>query len=189
MRRCTRCVCVPLHLLMTPAHGSARVPARRRCGDRARRRAAAGRGTFAWLATAFSLAAFVAAALSAHLIGLLTAGGLATRDAVLIGAMIGPMQVAGRLMEMAVGPRIDARIVGMLAFGLLAAAVALLPAIGAAWILALAVRAAVRMEQRRDDHRPRHRAGASCSDRTATGACSAGSPGRRSPARPSRRSR
>ena len=129
-------LCLPLHLAMTPARQSARVPAH---GDAAAARDVAPprRGTFAWLATAFSLAAFVAAALSAHLIGLLTAGGLATRDAVLVGAMIGPMQVAGRLMEMAVGPRIDARIVGVLAFGLLAAAVALLPAIGAAWILAL----------------------------------------------------
>ena len=128
-------LCLPLHLAMTPARRS--VVRAHDQGTTATDVRPPRRGTFAWLAIAFSLAAFVAAALSAHLIGLLTAGGLAARDAVLIGAMIGPMQVAGRLMEMAMGTRIDARVVGMLAFGLLAAAVALLPAIGSAWILAL----------------------------------------------------
>jgi hypothetical protein len=128
-------LCLPLHLAATPARATR--------GSRAHEDGAPNvtivppPGTFAWLATAFSLAAFVAAALSAHLIGLLTAGGLGARDAVLVGAMIGPMQVAGRLMEMGMGPRVRPRVVGLMAFGLLAAAVALLPAIGALWILAL----------------------------------------------------
>ena len=129
-------LCLPLHLLFTPARvtRAARTAEDAAAGPAAR---VPPPGTFAWLATAFSLAAFVAAALSAHLIGLLTAGGLAARDAVLVGAMIGPMQVAGRLMEMGMGPRVNARIVGFLAFALLAIAVALLPAIGSLWILAL----------------------------------------------------
>jgi len=129
-------LCLPLHVFFTP------MPASRGAGDAGNSPAGAAitpprRGTFAWLATAFSLAAFLATALAAHLIGLLTAGGLAARDAVLVGSLIGPMQVAGRLMEMAVGGRMHARGVGFLAFGLMALALLLLPLIGAAWILAL----------------------------------------------------
>ena len=86
---------------------------------------------------AASLAAFLATALAAHLIGLLTAGGLAARDAVLVGSLIGPMQVTGRLMEMTVSTRVNARAMGFLAFGLMAIALLLLPFIGALWILAL----------------------------------------------------
>jgi hypothetical protein len=128
-------VCLPLHVFLTPppvdetAHAvevrasvaPAHVPA-----------------AFAWLAASLSIAAFLAAALSAHLIGLLTARGLGPRDAVLVGSLIGPMQVAGRLMEMSFGARVSPRAVGFLAFGLMALALALLPFVGSAWILALA---------------------------------------------------
>jgi hypothetical protein len=128
-------LCLPLHLAFTPrpaatAASASEVPASVAPAHEA--------AAFAWLAAAFSITAFLAAALSAHLIGLLTARGLGARDAVLVGSLIGPMQVAGRLMEMALGPRIDARAVGFLAFGLLAVALALLPFVGSAWILALA---------------------------------------------------
>jgi hypothetical protein len=48
------------------------------------------------------------------------------------------MQVAGRLMEMALGRHVDARSFGYLAFGLMAGGLMLLPWVGPAWILALA---------------------------------------------------
>jgi len=129
-------LCLPLHLLLTP---------RPRREDAAAddpaltaERPPPPPGTFAWLATAFSLEAFLSTALAAHLIGLLTAGGLASRDAVLVGSLIGPMQVTGRLMEMAIGPRMQARAVGYLAFALMALALVLLLFVGPLWILALA---------------------------------------------------
>jgi hypothetical protein len=129
-------VCLPLHLVFTPLPGEhardAAAPAEPGAGP------SPPPGTFAWLATAFSLAAFLSSAVAAHLIGLLTAGGLAARDAVLVGSLIGPMQVAGRLMEMTMGRHVDARAVGYLAFGLMAAALILLPLVGPAWILAMA---------------------------------------------------
>jgi len=128
-------VCLPLHLAFTTSAARApAVPTRAHAGVPP----APARTTFAWLASALSLASFVAGALSAHLIGLLTTRGLGARDAVLIGSLIGPMQVAGRLMEMAYGSRVPARSMGYLAFGLLALALVLLPFVGAAWILALA---------------------------------------------------
>jgi hypothetical protein len=128
-------LCLPLHLAFAPRarsaeHGgeaAARIPPQADLHPHA----------FVWLAIALSLSAFLATALAAHLIGMLTAGGLAARDAVLVGSLIGPMQVAGRLMEMAIGSRLHARAVGYLAFGLMAVALLLLPWIGPVWILAM----------------------------------------------------
>jgi MFS family permease len=128
-------LCLPLHLAFAPrarsaGHGgeaAARIPPQADLHPHA----------FVWLAIALSLSAFLATALAAHLIGMLTAGGLAARDAVLVGSLIGPMQVAGRLMEMAIGSRLHARAVGYLAFGLMAVALLLLPWIGPVWILAM----------------------------------------------------
>jgi hypothetical protein len=69
---------------------------------------------------------------------LLAAGGLAARDAVLVGALIGPMQVAGRVMEFAFSSRWPPLMVGTLAFTLLASALILLCLVRGVWILALA---------------------------------------------------
>jgi hypothetical protein len=100
--------------------------------------AAARPGTFAWLGAAFALAAFLASAVSAHLVVLLAAGGLAARDAVLVGALIGPMQVAGRVMEFAFSSRWPPLRVGTFAFALLGTALVVLAATRGVWIIALA---------------------------------------------------
>ena len=129
-------LCLPLHLLLTPrARGEPDVAVD---AVALAEPPTPARGTFEWLAAAFALAAFLGSALAAHLIGLLTAGGLAARDAVLVGSLIGPMQVTGRLMEMAVGPRVPARTMGYLAFTLMALGLLLLPLVGGLWIVALA---------------------------------------------------
>jgi hypothetical protein len=93
---------------------------------------------YAWLAAALSLAAFLASAIAAHLIGLLTATGLAARDAVLVGSLIGPMQVAGRIMEFSFGRHVRALAVGTLAFALMTLALAVLTQVHGVWIVALA---------------------------------------------------
>ena len=116
-------VCLPLHLMLVPrarvvhpmvetAHVTTAAPA----GDGA---------VFTWLATALALAAFLASAMAAHIIDLLTATGLTARDAVLVGSLIGPMQVAGRIMEFSFGRHLRALAVGTLAFALMTAALAL----------------------------------------------------------------
>jgi predicted MFS family arabinose efflux permease len=129
------CVGVPLHLAFvpSPAHRSP-VHALAQPADAARARPE----TFVLLAAAFSIAAFLASAVSAHLVVLLAAGGLAARDAVLVGALIGPMQVAGRVMEFAFSSRWPPLMVGTLAFTLLASALILLCLVRGVWILALA---------------------------------------------------
>jgi len=127
---------LPLHLLLVPRMHAARRIADVPHGDATVR---AGDGAaFAWLATALSLAAFMGTAIAAHVIDLLTATGLSARDAVLVGSLIGPMQVAGRVMEFAFGRHLRALAVGTLAFALMAAALALFTQVHGVWIVALA---------------------------------------------------
>jgi hypothetical protein len=76
---------------------------------------------FVWLATALSIAAFLAAALAAHLIVLLQAAGLTAREAVLVSSLIGPMQMPGRIAEFGFTRRLSPLRVGALAFVLMAA--------------------------------------------------------------------
>jgi len=119
-------VCLPVHLAAIPrgtprAGDRAEVPGLpSEMGD------AGARATFAWLASALAAAAFIAAALSAHAIGLLTAAGLTAGQAVLAGSLIGPMQVAGRIVEFTAGRRLRAQTVGTVAFALMATALLLL---------------------------------------------------------------
>lgn len=135
-------VCLPVHLVAVPAgrapapHVDDPVPASAATTPAATTRADG--AVYAWLATALALAAFLSSAIAAHLIGLLTATGLAARDAVLIGSMIGPMQVAGRIMEFAFGRHVRALAVGTLAFALMAAALAVFTQVHGVWIVALA---------------------------------------------------
>jgi hypothetical protein len=128
-------VCLPLHLAFVPAATRAAVsaPVAHAADPRT-----GGPRTFAWLATAFALAAFLASAISAHLVVLLAAGGLAARDAVIVGALIGPMQVAGRAMEFAFSHRWPPLAVGTFAFALLATALVVLGLVHGVWLFALA---------------------------------------------------
>jgi predicted MFS family arabinose efflux permease len=128
-------VCIPLHLMFVPP-GTWAATSSTAASPGAK--PAPRRGAFAWLAAAFSLAAFLASAISAHLVVLLAAGGLLARDAVIVGALIGPMQVAGRAMEFAFSHRLPPLAVGTLAFALLAAALVVLCLVQGIWLAALA---------------------------------------------------
>jgi len=134
-------LCLPVHILAVPASEppapspEADASATAMPGDfDANARGA----VFAWLATALALASFLSTSIAAHLIGLLTATGLSAREAVLIGSLIGPMQVAGRVMEFAFGRHLRAQAVGTLAFALMAASLAIFTQVRGVWIVALA---------------------------------------------------
>lgn len=103
-------ICAPLHLLFLPGRvrrpvvasttipDSADVaPAPAYLDGEARRRA------FLLLALAFSLQGFVVSAMAVHMLTLLRGFGLGAAVAVGIGAVLGPSQVAGRLVEMLFG--------------------------------------------------------------------------------------
>lgn len=74
------------------------------------------------LAFAFATNMFIFSALSVHLIPLLQQLGHSMTAAVLVSALIGPMQVAGRVGEMAFARRMQPQAFGKLAFAVLPAA-------------------------------------------------------------------
>jgi len=105
-------LCVPLHLLVLPGRarsapaGAARASAGGGAGappEPAYLEGPARRRAFLLLAASFSLQGFVVSALSVHMLTLLQDLGLGAAVAVGIGAMVGPSQVAGRLVEMLFG--------------------------------------------------------------------------------------
>ncbi len=137
MRACIVLVCLPLHWWSVPAERATAGVAHAPEATDAPQRPHAG-AVFAWLAAALSLAAFIGSAIAAHLITLLTASGLSARDAVLVGSLIGPMQVAGRIMEFAFNRHVRALSVGTFAFVLMACALAMFTQVHGIWIVALA---------------------------------------------------
>jgi hypothetical protein len=122
-------LCLPLHLSL-PRHEAAQTRERERSATAP---APAVGPMFLWLAIALSIASFAASALSAHLVGMLAATGLGVREAVLIGALIGPMQVAGRVMEFGLVRHVRPVAMGTIAFVVLAAALLLLTQLRGAW--------------------------------------------------------
>ena len=126
--RATFAIYAGLHRARVPAAASAWSVPRRHAGApgrakrRMRRRVRDGDGAvFAWLAAALSLAAFIGSAIAAHLITCSPRPDFRARDAVLVGSLIGPMQVAGRIMEFAFNRHVRALAVGTFAFALMAA--------------------------------------------------------------------
>ncbi|GAB3441928.1 MFS transporter [Massilia solisilvae] len=118
-------VCFPLHLLLGRGGVSSR--AARTASAKGHTLAQAVRQPVFWmLAFAFSANTFVFSAMAAHLIPLLRQLGVAAGTAVLLAAMIGPMQVAGRLCEMAFACRVTPQGVGKLTFATLPAALLIL---------------------------------------------------------------
>jgi len=118
-------ICVPLHLFALPRRRPA--PARPHHAGVASNnlRAALNDRTFYLLCAAFTANALVFSAMSVHMIAMLNAKGLTSVQAAFIGAMVGPMQVAGRVVEMLFGRLVSPSKVGFIAMGLLPVSLAL----------------------------------------------------------------
>ncbi len=132
-------VCAPLHAWLLPRGGRRDSSSSRssRSDSRTLGQVLAER-SFYLLAFAFLAHALVVAALGVHLIAMLVAKGLTPLAAAGVGALVGPMQVLGRLTEFAASRRISAAQVGRVAVLLQPLApLALLFADGAGWMLAL----------------------------------------------------
>lgn len=87
------------------------------------------------LAIAFAGAAFIAGALSAHLVDVLTARAMSREQAVWFASSVGALQVMGRLIESFFAHRNTALRVGLLTFALLATSTCLLLGSGvASWL-------------------------------------------------------
>jgi MFS family permease len=72
-----------------------------------------------WLTTSFAIATFIMAVMAVHLISLLTTAGLTAAQAVTVSMLVGPMQVAGRIVELGFSGRVRAVTVGVVSFALM----------------------------------------------------------------------
>ena len=126
-------VCLPLHAWLLPARPRAAVAPAAPARPPAQK--VPWRGGLAWLAASFALGAVVFSALSVHLIVILQAQGLTAADAVLVSVLVGPMQVAGRIVEFAGGRRLRAVTIGLVAMLVMLVSLVLLWGLsGAGWL-------------------------------------------------------
>ncbi|UGQ48581.1 MFS transporter [Massilia endophytica] len=130
-------VCLPLHLLLGP--DAPHVPPSGAQAVRSHTLAEALRHPAFWkLAFAFSANTFTFSALSVHLIPLLKDMGHVAGMAVLMASLIGPMQVAGRVLERTVARSALPQTVGKFTFAALPASLLALLLFGSqAWAVAL----------------------------------------------------
>jgi MFS family permease len=133
-------ICAPLHWWFLPAAAPSR--SHREPAAHTRRNEPAIRDivmtrTFLMLATSFTANMLAFSAISIHLIPLLFERGFSMTDAVWLAAVVGPMQVAGRIAEYTVGARFRATQVAMLAFIFLPVALIVLRYAGVQWGLVL----------------------------------------------------
>lgn len=119
-------LCVPLHAWMLPAGASRPAAPSARGVDRGALREVLRDPSFYWLCAAFTGNSLVFSAMSLHLIGVLEGKGLATAEAAWVGALVGPMQVLGRVLEFTFLSRANPSRVGILAMWLLPVSLGLL---------------------------------------------------------------
>jgi MFS family permease len=131
-------VCVPVHwrVLAPGSPGPPRRPVAP--AGRGAFRAALRTPVFYLLALAFTGNALVFSATQVHLMSMLQAKQLSAASAALVGAMIGPMQVTGRVLELAFASRLSASAVGILAMAFLPIALWVLHIAGVQWPLLVA---------------------------------------------------
>jgi len=98
--------------------------------------------SFLFLTSAVTFNALVFSAMSLHLMSILQSRGVSPSHAALIGALIGPMQVLGRILESTIGRKATSHKVGIVAMWLLPLGLALLFA-PKEWILIYAAFAAL----------------------------------------------
>lgn len=109
-------VCLPIHQLFVPKHS--RITRPDAAGAPAVSPALKDRRLF-WLTASFAIATFIFGVIAVHLINLLTTAGLTPAQAVTISMLVGPMQVAGRVIELGLAGRVRSVTVGMVAFALM----------------------------------------------------------------------
>jgi MFS family permease len=131
-------ICAPLHWWVVPARAAPTVVQSASEPVTGHFRAALRTPMFYLLTLSFVGNILVFSAVSVHLMLMLQAKGLTTAHAALVGAMVGPMQVAGRVLEITFGARLSPRAVGVIAMALLPSSLlVLLMADTNAWLLLL----------------------------------------------------
>lgn len=132
-------ICLPLYLIFAPGAVSV-TPAPEPLAARATSgKATPSSRTLHILAATFTLTAAVTAIMSVNLIVVITALGVEKNAAVALAALLGPAQVAARLVEMIVGRRYHPVLTLVLATGSVAAGIAMLLAGPAAALPAIVI--------------------------------------------------
>jgi len=126
-------ICLPIHALL-PRAASIKAKIKNRTAKSIGLATVLRDPGFYLLTTAITLNALVFSAMSLHLISILHDRGMSIYYAAGIGAMIGPMQVLGRILEATVGKKAKIRQIGLVAISLLPVALILLFA-PAKWLL------------------------------------------------------
>ena len=128
-------VCAPLHWWVLPRNGGAGQGRRTASAPSGAFRTALRTPVFYLLTIAFTGNALVFSATQVHLMSILQAKQMTAASAALVGAMIGPMQVTGRVLELAFASRLSASTVGIVAMAFLPLSLLLLGIAGVEWPL------------------------------------------------------
>lgn len=125
-------VSAPLHAWLLPSGGRMSATSEQSAipAGRSQLRSVLRDPSFYGLCAAFTANALVFSAISVHLISLLQGKGLTVAQAAWVGALIGPMQVLGRVLEFAFLSKMNPSRVGVLAMWLLPVSLGLLALIG-----------------------------------------------------------
>ena len=124
-------VCLPIHLAI-PA-----VLDRPTAGPHAEKPVLRPGRVLRWLAVCFAVGTFVFGIIAVHMINLLTTSGLTAAQAVTISMLVGPLQVAGRIVEMMVARRVRAVAIGFVSLSLMVAALLALAAVNGMGAMAI----------------------------------------------------
>ncbi len=131
-------LCLPIHAAVLRApHGDREGNAAPAAEGATALLGGARRRAMAIFAAALALNGLVFSAISAHAVPLFDALGFGGEQAVFMAALIGPSQVASRMGEILMGRRLRATDLGLIAFGLLPAAIAIFAGLGFSWSAAV----------------------------------------------------
>jgi predicted MFS family arabinose efflux permease len=128
-------VCAPLHWRVLPGADHAGRARSATAATSGALRAALRTPLFYLLTLAFTGNSLVFSATQVHMMSMLQEKELSAASAALVGAMIGPMQVTGRVLELAFGSRLSASMVGILAMAFLPLSLWVLGVAGLDWPL------------------------------------------------------
>ena len=128
-------LCLPIHAFIVPprvAHASTDPGAPRE------RSPAFGDARKKYLNGAFAALSFIVGVVAVHMVTLLTAAGLTQPQAVTVAVLMGPMQVAGRIVEITLLRRTRSTVVGAISFVMIGAATAIAAIIDGRFAVAVA---------------------------------------------------
>jgi MFS family permease len=134
-------VCVPLHAMFLPAQGRPADAPAGAADDAAGRAKLLRDPRFRWLAFAFTGNMLAFSAMGLHLLSMLREQGFSPERAALLAALVGPMQVAGRIVEFTFAHRVRSARVGEIALFVFPVSIAILAlAGGSTWgVIAFAI--------------------------------------------------